>query len=821
MISLLKRYTKWLHTQWPAGHVEKLPLVNEDGSTNVPGLYIVGDLTGIPLLKFSSHSGAKAVRKIVEDPAFKQRKQDDPDVYDLVVVGAGVSGVAAIAEARQIGLKAEILEASEPFSTIVNFPRGKPIYTYPTDMTPDGELQFGPKSDIKEGLVQELQDFLSQRDIKPRIAHVNQIVRRRGLLEIELDGDETIKSHRVIVGIGRSGNYRTLGISGEDRDIVYNRLHDPKDFCGKNIVIVGGGDNALETAIALTSCGSRVTLSYRKAQFSRPKPENVDKINALTAQADADVEVEQATDEWVASAAGPYIPDRPTDDECEGCGGKLRGYPADGECPGCGKPFHRRIGGLQLMMASKPKQINDGEVVITNAKGTDETIKAEAVFVMIGREAPLDFFRRSGVRIRGERSLNWWMTLILVLVAFVFIYHWKKPGVWLPIGDYFQSHGLFPYKVPQWLNSVSEAFANPAHLLGTLNNSLASPGFYYSLLYCVVMLGFGIRRIRRRRTPYVTVQTWTLLAIQIIPLFILPYILLPWLGNNGAYDSGAMKWLADQLFPLVDWDLNGRAYYHAFGLILAWPLFVWNVFTDQPMWLWLGISFLQTFVIIPLIIFRWGKGAYCGWICSCGGMAETLGDAHRYKMPHGPVWNRMNMIGQVFLAVCFFLLFTRIISWVWPESFVGDTYHAVLKGFPVLNYAWFIDLLFAGILGFGLYFHFSGRMWCRFACPLAALMHIYARFSQFRIISEKSKCISCNVCTTVCHQGIDVMSFANKGIPMEDPQCVRCSACVQSCPTGVLEFGRINRKTGEVIARDRLAASPILMAEVTVNGNQI
>jgi len=68
------------------------------------------------------------------------------------------------------------------------------------------------------------------------------------------------------------------------------------------------------------------------------------------------------------------------------------------------------------------------------------------------------------------------------------------------------------------------------------------------------------------------------------------------------------------------------------------------------------------------------------------------------------------------------------------------------------------------------------------------------------------------VCTSVCHQGIDVMNFANKGLPMQDPECVRCSACVQSCPTGVLRFGRVDRR-GEVIAYDRLAASPVEMAE--------
>jgi ferredoxin len=91
-------------------------------------------------------------------------------------------------------------------------------------------------------------------------------------------------------------------------------------------------------------------------------------------------------------------------------------------------------------------------------------------------------------------------------------------------------------------------------------------------------------------------------------------------------------------------------------------------------------------------------------------------------------------------------------------------------------------------------------------------MHVYARFSRFAIVPEKKKCISCNVCTSVCHQGIDVMNFANKGVPMQDPECVRCSACVQMCPTGVLQFGQVNR-TGKTIALDLLPASPVIMRE--------
>ncbi len=777
---MIARYYNWLHGHWPAGKVEKLPVADEHGQTNVHGLYVVGDLTGIPLLKFSADTGTRAVAHIAEDSGFAARKTAD-DVIDIAIIGLGVSGLAAAMEAKKRGLSYVVFEAAQPFSTIQNFPKGKPIFTYPTDMVPAGDVQFGEGTEVKEGLVDHLMQTLTAADLHIEPRRVNAMTSTGGRFVLEADG-KTVEAHRVIAAIGRSGNFRKLGISGEDLDRVSNRLHDPQDFTGKKCLVVGGGDSAVETAIALARCGADVVLSYRKPELSRPKPENVDKLMALAKDPAADVDVTQPVSERVTTSAGAFM------------------------------NVPRGQGSVRLMLGSDPVRIEAKSVTVRTADGEERTLDNDNVFVMIGREAPLDFFRRAGVHIQGEIRGLGWLTLALSVLLFTFVYHWKKTGVWLPIGEVFAERGWFPYNVPGWWASLGQAFNDPSTLVGTLKVSLGEPGFYYTTAYCAAIVVFGIRRVRRRKTPYVKWQTIALASVQIVPLFLLPYVLLPWLGHNGLFDDGVMKSIGDELFPLANYG-QGREYWRAFGLILAWPLFVWNVFTDAPMWGWLAISVVQTFVIIPALLYRFGKGAYCGWICSCGALAETMGDAHRHKMPHGPGVNKLNMIGQAFLLFAFVLLVFRVLGWAFPDGPFAHWHHLLFKDLPVLNYNWFVDLLFAGIIGVALYWHFSGRVWCRFACPLAALMHIYTRFSQFAIISEKKKCISCNVCTSVCHQGIDIMNFANKGLPMQDPECVRCSACVQSCPTGVLSFGRVNQ-AGETLGKDRLAASPVQMTEL-------
>lgn len=744
MIGLIKRYTHWLHGRWPAGKPERLPAVNEDGSTNVPGLYVVGDLTGIPLLKFSLDTGTKAIRTIKD----AQRVRPD-DGYDVVIVGGGAGGVAAAVEAANQGMSYVLLETSELFSTIANFPKKKPIYTYPMEMEPEGDLKVS--AEVKEELLDELRAQAQAKAIVPTIGRASHIERDGDSLVVQRsDGGSPLRAAAVIVAIGRSGDYRKLGVPGEDRDMVSNRLHDPAAYIGKRTLVVGGGDSACEAAIAIaeanrdadhTSDGPMVTLCYRKAELTRPKPDNVTKVHELATE-----------------------------------------------------------GILGLRLGQSPKQIEPGTVTLTGASD-DEALPTDEVLTLIGREPPLDFFRRSGVRIHGETTLGAKGMLFLFFALISLAYLMKAFGVfgtesWNPTHIARQAAESYPAESDKGLGYT---------LLASMGNGF---GFFIALAYCSAVVGFGIRRIKRRKTPYVTRQTISLMLIQCLPLFILPEILLPWLGHMGAWDSGMWKTIADGLFPEVGYDLNGREYWRTYGFILAWPLFVWNLFTDQPLMWWLAISLFQTFVLIPFLIWRWGKGAYCGWICSCGALAETMGDAHREKMPHGPIWNRLNMIGQVFLVVALAMLILRVAEWTTGAAWLG----AINQ--PLLYNGWkpVVDYLFAGALGTGLYFAYSGRVWCRFACPLAALMHLYTRFSQFRITVNSKKCISCNACTSVCHQGIDVMNFANKGKHMEDPECVRCSACVQTCPTGVLQFGRVNGED-KIIGLDQLVASPVVARE--------
>ena len=276
--------------------------------------------------------------------------------------------------------------------------------------------------------------------------------------------------------------------------------------------MVGGGDTALETAIAIAACGGRVTLSYRKKEFARPKPENVEKLQMLMKNPEAEVMVENPTSERVTTAANS----------------RMRGA----NKPGC----------VQLRMETTVQKIEPSTVTLRDAAGKSLALPNDVVFTMLGREAPLDFFRRSRLAIRGEWVAKTWILFLLWFAFCSFLYIWKASS---HLNQVFEQQNWFPFNVPGWLHglggAIATAAADPRTFLGTLTIDLAQPGFYYSIGYTVLMVGFGLRRIRRRKTPYVRLQTYSLMGFQVFPLFLLPYIVLPLMGHNGWFDSGVLK----------------------------------------------------------------------------------------------------------------------------------------------------------------------------------------------------------------------------------------------------------------------------------------
>jgi polyferredoxin len=202
---------------------------------------------------------------------------------------------------------------------------------------------------------------------------------------------------------------------------------------------------------------------------------------------------------------------------------------------------------------------------------------------------------------------------------------------------------------------------------------------------------------------------------------------------------------------------------------------------------WVVWGVLLTFVIIPVLVLFHGK-RYCSWICGCGGLAETLGDRWRHLAPKGKTsirWEWMNLAVLVFAAIVTVLMLGKdtIRLFTSPAEWGIGAYRLVA------------DVWLVGILPVTLYPFFGGKVWCRYWCPLAKLMHLFSAaytkmgLSRFRILAN-DKCIACNECSRNCQVGIDVMQYALKQEPLDNAtsSCIGCGICVTVCPMDTLSF---------------------------------
>jgi polyferredoxin len=421
------------------------------------------------------------------------------------------------------------------------------------------------------------------------------------------------------------------------------------------------------------------------------------------------------------------------------------------------------------------------------------------------------------------------------------------------------------YFYPEYLGLVSDGpntgivgLFDPLSQL--LSGNPASQWFVYGTLYTVAILAFGIKFLwKYRHNRYERLRTFSVMFFQTGFAFLIPEFMSR-LNSDSFY------------LPYYDlkniWPLNYYNFeqYRIDGFISAG-----NVGLAL---LLLGV--LSILVITPILTYKYGKRWYCSWVCGCGGLAETAGDPFRHLSDKRMVAWKIErwVIHSVLVFVV--VMTTAVVStylgydpdkyWLTKDLFlwlVGGSlallfgliwyfkrdelkkdarygaigYLVIVLGLLGIHftgttdkvflleaeslrssYGFLIGAIFSGVIGTGFYPIFGSRVWCRFGCPMAAILGIQQRlFSKFRITTNGGQCISCGNCSTYCEMGIDVRAYAQKGENIVRASCVGCGICSAVCPRGVLklENGSLTRR---IEGKDILLGNDIDLLELVKEG---
>jgi thioredoxin reductase/NAD-dependent dihydropyrimidine dehydrogenase PreA subunit len=313
----------------------EIPVLSPRFESSVPGIFIAGELGGMGLIRNALEQGRQAVEAI---QALRPRAGNR---LDLVIVGAGPAGFAASLTALSKRMRCVTLEQESLGGCVYQYPRGKLVMTAPATVPLVGKVNLRQTS--KEALLEFWQEAERKTGVK--------INYRERVEDIVRDGDGFIvktsrreyPTHSVLLAIGRRGTPRKLGVPGEDLPKVVYRLIDPDQYAGQHVLVVGGGDSALEAAASVAeSGGGSVILSYRGESFDRAKQRNRDRVRSVAEQ-----------------------------------------------------------GRLQVLLNSNVTQIAADSVAIEQT-GRIVTVRNDAIIVNAGGVLPSDFLRRVGIHVETK-----------------------------------------------------------------------------------------------------------------------------------------------------------------------------------------------------------------------------------------------------------------------------------------------------------------------------------------------------------------------------------------------------------------------------------
>ena len=257
-----------------------IPEVSPEFETSVPGIYIAGELGGMGLIKNAIEQGRQAMESISK----KLPRKRAGGMLDCIIVGAGPSGLSATLQAISEGLNTITIDQETTGGTVAHFPRGKLVMTAPAQLPLVGAVKFTEIS--KEELMSFWMKVVRENNVK--IQEKEALVDISGDIEKGFTVTSSKKSYqtrRILLTIGRRGTPRKLGVEGEEKSKVAYRMIDPEQYKNDHVLVVGGGDSALEAACSIAELGnSTVTISYRSEAFSRAKPKNRARIERLESE---------------------------------------------------------------------------------------------------------------------------------------------------------------------------------------------------------------------------------------------------------------------------------------------------------------------------------------------------------------------------------------------------------------------------------------------------------------------------------------------------------------------------------------------------------
>ena len=344
------------------------PYVDDHFESNLEGLYIIGDLSGTPLIKMTMNQGYDLANHLKKE-LDQAREKVPSSVYEVIVIGAGCAGMGTIRQLQKLGVRSLCIEASQAFQTIRNFTKAKPIYLEPLDL--EFKDDWGLSEGTRESILEEAETVVKAEAIPVHeFEKITNIKTSQHGFEVSSE-KQSYQTRYVVMAIGKSGNPRKAGVPGELEypQKIHHRLIDPDDYRDKDILIYGGGDVALEAAAALVS-NNRVTLVTIDKEFVFPKKRNVDQLKSLSQQ-----------------------------------------------------------GKLSYHLNTKLLAVGADDVGIQIGEESPSKIPNQVVFEMIGAELPLPFLKKVGLRLESEWTPRKLMGLICCFLLIYAIYAWKK-GFW-------------------------------------------------------------------------------------------------------------------------------------------------------------------------------------------------------------------------------------------------------------------------------------------------------------------------------------------------------------------------------------------------------